>query len=328
MISLSVIIPVYNESTSIERIIGYLEEQNYDDMEVLFVVDSKTTDDSVNLISRFSNDLASCRTIMQNGDGKLGEARNIGVDEAKGEYIWFLDSDDRPYPDFISTMMELARKNDTDIVQCNFIRSFSLDVKEPKGNFKARVLSSNEALLERSRERIPVTAWSMVLRRDFVIKNKLYFRHGGYAEDVDFIYRALDKCNKFVYYNKPMYLYYQNPDSICFSKQNERGKWEIQTYTELEKHFSESNPTFNKIFRRSSAVMRIRSAGHMDRRHFIEYINSDLCKKMMRTNLSDPLSWDYLWVSISPSTYYLALNMYLELIYYRDNRFFDMGVKS
>jgi hypothetical protein len=167
----------------------------------------------------------------------------------------------------------------------------------------------------------------MVLRREFLIKNELYFRHGGYDEDVDFIYRAMEKCNKLVYFNKPLYLYYQNPDSICFSKQNERGKGEIQTYTELNEHFSNSNKSFSEIFRKSSAVMRIRSAGHMDLEHFIEYINSDTCKEMMRTNLRDPLSWDYLWVSISPSTYHLSLNMYLKFIYYRDNKFFDKGVK-
>ena len=107
MVYLSVIIPAYNESGTIERIIGYLREQNYNDMEIIFVVDSKTTDNTLELISLLSDGL-NCRAIIQTGDGRLGEARNIGLENSSGKYIWFLDADDRPYPEFVSTMVGLA----------------------------------------------------------------------------------------------------------------------------------------------------------------------------------------------------------------------------
>lgn len=325
MVMLSVVIPAYNESNNIKSVIGYIREQNFEDMEIIFVVDSKTTDNTLELISEKSEGL-NCRSIVQTGDGRLGEARNIGLDNSSGKYVWFLDADDRPYPEFVSSMIGLAEQYRADIVQCNFIRSFDADTPEPKGNFSVRVLNSKEALIERSFERIPVTAWSMVHRREFLIDNNLRFHHGGYAEDVDHTYKALEKCETFVYYNRPLYLYYQNPVSICSSKPNNRGKWEIQIYASLEEHFKDT--WFGSMFSRRSAIMRIRSAGHMDRRHFLEYIKSDDCRDMMRNHMSDPLSWDYLWVGISPSTYHLALNLYLKFIYYRDNRLFDTKVKG
>ncbi|MFA7032440.1 MAG: glycosyltransferase family 2 protein [Bacilli bacterium] len=325
VVCLSVVIPAYNESDNVERIIGYLREQKFDDFEIVFVVDGKTTDDTLELISRFSEGL-NCKSIIQTGDGRLGEARNIGLENSSGKYVWFLDADDRPYPEFVSTMVELADKYKAEIVQCNFIRSFDIDTPEPKGNFKVRVLSNKEALIERSLEQIPVTAWSMVHRRDFLMDNDLRFHHGGYAEDVNHTYRAMEMCDTLVYYDRPMYLYYQNPLSICSSRPNDVGNWEVRVYGELEEHFRKS--WFGEIFSRRSAIMRVRSAGHMDRNHFIKYIKSDECKEMRNKHMRDPLSWDHLWVSLSPSTYHLALNMYLKFVYYRDNRLFDTRVRK
>lgn len=323
MVQLSVVIPAYNESDNVERILGYLREQKFDDMEIIFVVDSKTTDNTLELVTEFSNGL-NCQSIIQTGDGRLGEARNIGLEKSSGKYVWFLDADDRPYPEFVSTMIGLAEVHDAEIVQCNFIRSFDITTPEPRGNFKVRILDSEEALIERSMERIPVTAWSMVHKRDFLMKNNLRFHHGGYAEDVDHTYRAMEMCNVLIYYNRPLYLYYQNPVSICSSRPNDVGNWEVRVYDKLEEHFRSSR--FGEIFSRRSAIMRVRSAGHMDRRHFVEYIKSDKCKRMMDEHLRDPLSWDCLWVSMSPSTYHLVLNLYLKFIYYRDNRLFDTRV--
>ena len=322
MVSVSVIIPAYNESGTLRRISRFLEEQEFGDMEVIFVVDDRSTDGTPELVEEMAQVSGKLRAILQKGPGGLGGARNIGLDAAAGKYVWFLDADDRPYPDFLRTMYSLAEEHDAEITQCNFIRSSDPETKEPDTECDALVASGKEALTERVHERVPVTAWSMLIRRDFLLNNELRFSEGGYAEDVDFIYRAFEKCRRYCYCGKPMYLYLENENSICFTKQNERGQGEISTYDSLYEHFRNGDPEFYKVFRRRSALMRVRSASHMEYGNFVSYIKSRECRDMMKRELSDPLTPEYIWLRLSPTTYYIAIKIFLKFIYYRDKRIF------
>lgn len=321
------VIPVYNESGSIERVSKALVSQDFKEMEVIFVVDSKTTDDSLDRICSMTALLGDQHVIIQEGSGVLGEARNLGLRAAEGKYVWFLDADDVPYPDFLKTMYGMAEDNKADVCQCNFVRSFDVNYKQPRWNADISVMKGHDAMHYRASEIIPVTAWSMLLRREFLIGNGIEFIEGCYAEDIDFIYRVLEKCDTYCYCDRPLYLYYQNPSSICFTMQNERGRGEVEVYSELDRHFSNTNSDFSRKFGRRSALMRVRSAAHMDRFHFVRYIKSDECRDMMEKELSDPLSPEYIWLRISPSSYYIVINVFLKYVYYRNGKIFGGRLK-
>lgn len=327
MVRVSVVVPVYNESGSIERVSRALGAQEFEGMEVIFVVDSKTTDDSLKQIRDMTSILGDHRVIIQEGSGALGEARNLGLAAARGEYVWFLDADDVPYPDFMKTMFGMAEEHRADVCQCNFVRSIDVDYKEPEWDARITVMTGREAMCYRANEMIPVTAWSMLIRRGFLIENELKFIEGSYAEDIDFIYRALERCKTYCYCDKPMYLYYQNPSSICFTKQNERGGGEVDVYSDLYDHFDMNDKAFSEKFGRRSALMRVRSAAHMDAGHFVDYIRSKDCKDMMRKELGDPLSPEYVWLSIWPSSYYVVINIFLKYVYYRNGKIFGRRLK-
>lgn len=325
--AVSVVIPVYNESESIRRLYEALRAQDFEDMEVIFVVDSKTTDDSLEKIQELFKTFGDSLAIIQGGNN-LGEVRNIGLDAARGKYVWFLDADDIPYPDFMGTMYRLAEKHGTDICQCNFLRSWNLDYLQPDWDANITVMTGQDALYYRLKERIPVTAWSMFLLREFLVDNKIRFVEGIYAEDVDFIYRALEKCNVYCYCDRPLYLYFQSPSSMCFMNQNKRGRGEITIYSGLSEHFKSKGGEFGNAFGRMSALMRVRSAAHMDSFNFIKYIKSKECKDMMRAELSNPISLEYVWLSIFPSSYYVIINIFLKFIYYRDGKIFGKRLKQ
>lgn len=328
MARVSVVIPVYNESGSIERVSEALGAQEFEGMEVIFVVDSKTADDSLERIRDMTGVLGEHRVIIQSGNGVLGEARNLGLDAARGDYVWFLDADDIPYPDFMRTMFGLAEEHHADVCQCNFVRSNDVNHREPKWDTRITVTTGEDALRLRAYEMVPVTAWSMLLRRRFLEDNGLRFIEGSYAEDIDFIYRVLEKCGTYCYCDKPMYLYYQNPSSICFTKQNVRGACEVDVYTDLRKHFDSDDKKFGKEFGRRSALMRIRSSAHMDLRHFLDYVKSAECGEMMKKELGCPLSPEYVWIRIWPSSYYTAINIFLKFFYYRNGKIFGGRIKK
>ncbi len=274
MVSVSVIIPAYNASDTLLRILGFLREQAFNDMELILVVDDRSTDGSQEYARGLSENVEGFRIVLQTGPGRLGEARNIGLDAAGGKYIWFLDADDRPYPDFLHTMFSLAEEHDSEIVQCNFIRSSDPETKEPDVKCSPLVATGKEALIERAHERVPVTAWSMLIRRDFLLENGLRFPEGGYAEDVDFIYRAFEKCRRYCYYNRPMYLYLENENSICFSEQNERGRGEIyRDGKRVEKNAPEALKWFMSAAEQGNmhsalAIIRMHDAKQADEESF------------------------------------------------------------
>jgi Glycosyltransferases, probably involved in cell wall biogenesis len=319
MPTVTVVVPVLNGSRFVESSISYITQQEYRNLEILFIVDSKTVDDTVEKIEKFSNDLPNCRVIIQEDPYGLSGSRNIGLDEAQGEYIWFMDIDDRPYPDFISTLVRLIEEHDADVTISNFVRSSNINSKETCKKGKKTVLSREQAMKALMSDKIPVTAWSKIIKTDFLRQNDIRF-YPGFAEDINHTYKVLNACSKAVYFSKPMYLYYQNLWSICASLGNERGREEIRTYSELIDLFKDTDME-EKICRRS-AIMMLRSSIHMDYRTFRSYVKNDEFLDIGELYLRSPLSLEFICVRLSPLTYYYGLQFYLKFFYYRELRYY------
>ena len=204
----TVAVAVYNGSTHIPGCIACLSEQVYRDFEVVFVVDSKTTDNSVELIEEGASSLPSCRVVIQNDSDRLGGARNIGIREASGELIWFLDVDDHPYPDFLSELVRIQGETGADIVFCNHIQLTERAVPpEPSGEFRVEVVSASDAVADFTR--FPVYSWSRIQRRSIFESGDAFFINRPAAEDVEQTIRSLAVSDRVCYYGKPLYVYYK-----------------------------------------------------------------------------------------------------------------------
>lgn len=204
----TVAVAVYNGSTHIPGCIACLSEQVYRDFEVVFVVDSKTTDNSVELIEEGASSLPSCRVVIQNDSDRLGGARNIGIREASGELIWFFDVDDHPYPDFLSELVRIQGETGADIVFCNHIQLTERAVPpEPSGEFRVEVVSASDAVADFTR--FPVYSWSRIQRRSIFESGDAFFINRPAAEDVEQTIRSLAVSDRVCYYGKPLYVYYK-----------------------------------------------------------------------------------------------------------------------
>lgn len=204
----SISVAVYNGARYIPECIGCLAEQTYRDFEVIFVVDSKTTDDSVDVIKGCMGVLPEARVVIQTDGDRLAGARNIGVRESKGEVIWFLDVDDHPYPDFLSTLVPILIENDADIVFCNSLQLTSRTVpKEPEGHYDTTVMTAGEAL--RNMRRIPPYTWSHIQRRSIFDNEAAMFVPYPAIEDAEQTIMAVALSEKVCYCDKPLYVYYK-----------------------------------------------------------------------------------------------------------------------
>lgn len=104
---ISVVIPLYNKAHTIVNTLSTVIAQTYKDLEVIIVNDG-STDNGVKIIEDNFND-NRIRIIHQENAG-VSAARNIGVDEAQGEYVAFLDGDDEWHPDYLATMYILIER--------------------------------------------------------------------------------------------------------------------------------------------------------------------------------------------------------------------------
>lgn len=114
----SIIIPVYNSSKYIEETIKSIEKQTYNNYEAIFV-DDGSNDNSIEIIEKYKVKNPEIKIIKIAHQG-VSKARNIGIKEAKGRYLTFLDSDDIWLENKLEKQINFIKENNYAFVYCNF----------------------------------------------------------------------------------------------------------------------------------------------------------------------------------------------------------------
>ncbi len=110
----SIIIPVYNNESSIEKCLHSMLNQTYSNLE-LVIIDDGSTDNSLQIIKMVTKTFSNSVVITQENKG-VSAARNTGIEKARGKYIMFADGDDEILPDMIENYVCEAEKNSADVV--------------------------------------------------------------------------------------------------------------------------------------------------------------------------------------------------------------------
>ena len=121
MNKVSIIIPVYNVEKYLSDCLDSCICQSYKNIEIICVND-KSTDNSINILEEYAQKDARIKIINNKKNQGLAISRNIGIDNANGEYLIFLDSDDILPPKALSHMVEKIIKEDGDLVVCDYFR--------------------------------------------------------------------------------------------------------------------------------------------------------------------------------------------------------------
>ncbi len=214
MPKVSVIVPFYNVEGYIEKCLETLVNQTLKDIEIILVNDG-SKDRSVDIVKKFMKEYPDKIVYLEKQNGGLADARNYAIPYAKGEYIAFLDSDDYVEKDMYQLMYELAQKESSDMVECNFIWEYPDKKREDIGEF---YIGQFEML-----EKVRVVAWNKLIKREILEKNKIEFPKGLQYEDVEFTYKLVPFINKVSFVKKLCVHYVQREGSIS-NLQNERTK--------------------------------------------------------------------------------------------------------
>lgn len=112
MSKISIIVPVYNVEKYLNKCIDSLLEQTYKNFEII-LVDDGSTDMSASICDEYSNKYSNIKVVHKNNEG-LGMARNTGIDNATGDYLVFIDSDDYADSGLVKDLYDAIRLNDSD----------------------------------------------------------------------------------------------------------------------------------------------------------------------------------------------------------------------
>lgn len=220
---LSIIIPVYNVEQYLEKCVHSILAQDYDNYEILLVNDG-SSDGSPALCDSFATEHANIKVIHKENGGS-SSARNAGIRAAEGSYLMFVDSDDYWEKGFFLEAIE-QKVHDIPNLDVLMFGSVVLNTYTGKRTFRRAFTDPDIRFIEtQTKEALiiylfdnnlnPTSAWSLVVRRNLIIGEEIYFETGLIAEDIDWSINLFQKAFKFSAITDIFYVYLKNrTDSV------------------------------------------------------------------------------------------------------------------
>ena len=203
---ITVAVTVYNIKEYLKRSIESVCNQTYSKLEIL-LVDDGSTDGSEKVCDEYAARDSRIRAIHKKNGGP-SEARNLAIEQAKGEYIAFVDGDDWIEPDMYENMYLAIRKADADLAVCAYKEVSANHVADPT-NDTILYFDKDEALESFIKEEEDVciqnAAWNKLFKKR-LLKN-LRFPVGKLYEEIVFTTRLLHEADRVVYLNQGYYNY-------------------------------------------------------------------------------------------------------------------------
>lgn len=231
---ISVIINVYNREKLIRKCLDSVINQTYKNLEILIINDG-STDDTLKICQSYLDKRIRIITTENMG---LSVSRNIGIENAKGQYIYFVDSDDFIEKDVIEYLYKLCKKYDVMISTCRPLDIYSYDFKLKKVKEKISVLTSQKMLRIMLLDIDTSTpAWNKLIKRELF--NDIRFNENLVDDATAVTYKIILKANKIAYSNQFKYFYYNHPEGMSKKANSKLIKDEykaiIQRYNDIKK---------------------------------------------------------------------------------------------
>lgn len=214
----SIIIPVYKVEKYLNDCVNSVLQQTFKNFEII-LVDDGSPDNCPAICDDISKNNENVKVIHKQNGG-LSSARNAGLNEANGEYVIFLDSDDFYLDDkFLFQAKEKLEKNNSDALvfqRRKFFESTNTLSNPPSEYNEAwEDLNFDELVLALSKsDKLDASAATKITKREFLIKNNLFFKEKIFSEDVEWFFRYIQKLQSITFLNNPVYGYRLREGSI------------------------------------------------------------------------------------------------------------------
>ena len=213
----SILVPVYNVEKYFARCLETLFSQTYSDIEYVFVNDC-TPDKSMYVLQetleKYPSRANSVKIIENKQNLGIAIVRNTLLENATGEYVLFVDSDDWIEVDAIEKFVDKAQQSNADIVGCDYFEEYP----DRQVLFKQSYPSHHvEAMKAMTLLRIKGVLWKLFMRRELIVHNNIYFvPEVQFGEDYIFCCKLFFYAKSFSCVDEALYHYVQyNPNNYC-----------------------------------------------------------------------------------------------------------------
>lgn len=217
----SIVVPVYNSELYLRQCLSSITNQTYENLEII-CIDDGSTDNSLSIIKECQKSDLRISIITQQNCG-VSAARNHGLKQAKGEFLWFVDSDDFLDLDAVENVLYLFNNEKIDFI------SFGYRIIDEQSNriIGKNLIYDNKRLFTSKSDWIiylNLTVWSKVFRTSFLKKHDLFFPENILNEDISHHWLSIPYTNTLLIANKILYNYRIRENSITSKyRQKQRG---------------------------------------------------------------------------------------------------------
>lgn len=265
--SVSIIVPVYKTEKFLDRCVVSLVNQTYRNIEII-LIDDGSPDSSPALCDKWANRDERI-SVIHKKNGGLSNSRNCGIDNAVGEYICFVDSDDYIEENLIERTYISAKKSNADVV------IFSNYNVNSRGNRARNYIKSSQSIYAGEKEihhlfnesigampqsygdaEIPFSPWGRLYKRELFAKNNVYFKseRNLIYEDLMLLLDIFPFIKKALVIDEPLYNYCENKDSLTHSDDPNRFERIKKQYLFLKSNY----PYKKEIFNNSETFLRFK----------------------------------------------------------------------
>jgi len=215
----SIIVPVYNVENYIVACVDSIIRQKYFNIEII-LVDDGSTDKSGDICEKYKTTDSRIKVIHKKNGG-LSDARNKGIEQAIGQYIMFIDSDDVVADSFVEHLYHLIGDTNAEIGICDLVHCYPKKNIEYMQETERYLYFTEEAICQMLYQRsFLVSACGKIFKRKCF--DDIQFPLGMLFEDCAIMYQIFDKVNHIAYSNAKLYGYMHRENSITTKKFSKR----------------------------------------------------------------------------------------------------------
>ncbi|QZD90888.1 glycosyltransferase [Qipengyuania aurantiaca] len=218
----SIILPVYGVEEYLRECLDSILSQDYTDFEVIAVNDC-SPDKSLEILREYAaQDRRICVENLPKNVG-LGRARNAGFGKARGEYVWFIDSDDRLLPQALTLLIGRVEDTHADVTICGWLRSYPDGTVEKPLALLHLSNAPDEFTVASYPQILQVfhVAWNKIVKREILRNHSIDFEEGWY-EDIDFTYPLLARAASISTLPEPCVSYRQERQGSILATRSDR----------------------------------------------------------------------------------------------------------
>ena len=298
----SIVVPIYNVEAYIHRCVDSLLEQTFSDIEII-LVDDQSPDNCPAICDEYAWKDSRVRVIHK-PNGGLSDARNAGIQAARGDYIMLVDSDDYIERDACENFAKYAQQGVDIIIGDAVVEGGNCNLAHIKPT-DGQAMNGVEYLKQAFRGHCStMVAWLNIYRRDFLIDNQLLFKCGILHEDEQFTPRAFLKANTVICSGVVFYHYIIRSGSITTQVDKRKNDTDLyNTCCELEKIYQDVEDTELRnylINSLSGKILNIFQVGRLYQ-YGKKYIHKDFVK---RTAIFKKAKYKARLYCFSPRLYY------------------------